>query len=924
MHMNTDQTNAKVLSRENFISMLKAADAAKSTRFLRQAVMHWLAVYPGDLEMQLWQAKGLLAEGKFDEVKKLSAALTIIDPQFLDAYRVLIGMPISTDDEKINCRNAIIALGGSDLQRTGTAQWATEINEIRSALQRNDLDNAVSRLDNILGSDGDPILIAIYHLLLQIKKGDFFSTRQLAELYSARWPQCLYFKLMLADVLMHQHEETKAVNYLHQSVSIDSLGQVAEKIWGKENPYSSLWPKNFEVVFDLPVPAEVSNILWGNKLGGGGLPKIGDSFFEVRDSHNDSENMLVDVDPYTQGPGSSHADFPDHENEVEAETMDISNNRAEFPETESENDAFAINRVDLPPFVSEVAKGARKNARKHNAIGKNDSSRAELEKLSMHLKKQGLGDSRFPVYVILSSHQNLSKVYGEQTASVVEGEMGRLASTFTHRAGWGALVYLPDLQTCTEKYNIKPLDTIDPWKVKLSLTDLDKALAKKGQMIGALLIVGGDDIIPFHRLPNPTDDSDAEVLSDNPYTTLDSNYFIPEWQAGRFPGEPGPDAGLLLKQLRQSIRYHTFQAKKHHWWPLFINWFNSLTLGEEPLTLGQKKARNFGFTAAVWRRSSLAAFRPIGEGKDLFISPSISSSEVDKKKLVTAPMAYYNLHGLIDSAEWYGQRDPADKKQAPDFPVAVSPEDFNKFSSSPKLIFTEACFGGHTINKTEKESLVLTFLSQGTMGIVSSTCVSYGSLTTPLIGADLLGNLFWRYIKEGLSSGEALMKAKIDMVHEMNRRQGFLDGEDQKTLISFVLYGDPLVSKKVISSHPKAMVRRSQPAVVKAICDKNGNEVELREAYGETIARAKEILTDFLPGLDNAEVHVRRQKAICSGKDHVCPNNDLGKQVQGSKSSNRMVVVFSKELPVMSRKMTQYARMTMDSSGKMIKLSVSR
>lgn len=924
MHMNTNQADTKVFSRENFISMLKAADAAKSTRFLRQAVMHWLAVYPGDLEMQLWLAKGLLAENKPEEAKKISTTLINIDPQFVEAYRLLNGLSILTRDEKVNYQNAIFALGGNGVQGNDTPLWATEVREIRLAIQRNDLNSAESRLEKILGTDGDPVLIAIYHLYLQIKKGDYFSAHQLAELYYSRWPQCLYYKLMLADILMHQQDETTALNHLHQSVSIDSLGQVAERIWGKENPYSSLWPKNFEVVFDLPVPAEVSNILWGNKLGGGGFPKNGDSFFETRSSHDDSENILVDVDPYTQGPGSSHADYPAHETEVETDGVNISNNHAEFPETEIKNDTLTTNRVDLPPFVSESKKGAGKHTGKQDQLENEDSSREELEKLSMHLKKQGLGDSRFPVYVILSSHQNLSKVYGEQTANVVEGEMVKLANTFTHRAGWGALVYLPDLQTCTDKYNVNRLDAIDPWKVKLSLADLDKALAKKGQMIGALLIVGGDDVVPFHRLPNPTEDSDAEVLSDNPYTTLDSNYFIPEWQTGRLPGEPGPDAGLLLKQLRQSIRYHSFQAKKHHWWPLFMNWINSITLGEEPLTLGQRKARNFGYTAAVWRRSSLAAFRPIGEGRDLFISPSANSNEVDKKKLVTAPMAYYNLHGLIDSAEWYGQRDPADKKQAPDFPIAVSPEDIKKINTSPKLIFTEACFGGHTINKTEKESLTLTFLSQGTMGIVSSTCISYGSLTTPLIGADLLGNLFWRYVKEGLTTGEALMKAKVDLVHEMNRRQGFLDGEDQKTLISFVLYGDPLVSKKVISSHPKAMVRRSQPAVVKAICDKNGNEVELREAYGETIARAKEILVNFLPGLDNAEVHVRRQKSICNGKDHVCPNNELGKQVQGSKSSNRTVVVFSKELPVMSRKMTQYARMTMDSSGKMIKLSVSR
>jgi hypothetical protein len=918
--MNTNQTDVKVLSRENFISMLKAAAETKSSRFLRQAAMHWLAVYPGDLGIQLWLAKGLIAENKLDEGRQILCNLINIDPQFIDAYRVLAGLTNVNACDKVAYQSALFALGEDISNGRDILSWANAIREIQESILKNDLTNSESQMEKILGSDDDPVLVAVYHLILVSKKNELFSTQQLAELYRSRWPECLQFKLILADVLMHQHDETTAMNYLHQSVSIDSLGQVAEKIWGKEHSYSSIWPKNFEVVFDLPIPAEVTNILWGNKLGGGvPLAKNDDSLGNSDISANESENDKVDLETDSQSVVSSRAGLP----HIDDDASEPESNRAEFPDFEVGDGALVGNRVELPPTITD-GKGKKKFGGRRGKFSREDSSKEELQKLSMHLKKQGLGDSRFPVYVILSSHLNLTKVYGEQTANVVENEITKLAGTFSHRAGWSALVYLPDLPTCTDKYNIKPLDAIDPWKVKLSLADLDKALAKKGQMIGALLIVGGDDVIPFHRLPNPIDDTDSEILSDNPYTTLDVNYFIPEWQIGRFPGEPGPDAGLLLKQLRQSTRYHAFQAKKHPWWPLFMNWINSITMGEEPLTLGQKKAHNFGFTAAVWRRSSLAAFRPIGEGKDLFVCPPVSSTGVDKKKQLSAPMAYYNLHGLIDGAEWYGQKDPFDKKQAPDFPIALSPTDFEKSNSSPKIVFTEACYGGHTVNKFEKESIALKFLSQGTMGIVSSTCVSYGSISTPLIGADLLGNLFWRYLKEGFTTGEALMKAKIDLVHEMNRRQGFLDGEDQKTLISFVLYGDPLVSKKVLSGHSKAIVRESQPAVVKTICDKDGNESELREIYGETIAKAKEILADFLPGLNNAEVHVSRQNTVCNRKDHVCPNNELGKQVQGSKSSNRTVVVFSKELPVMSRKMMQYARLTMDPSGKLIKLSISR
>jgi len=50
-------------------------------------------------------------------------------------------------------------------------------------------------------------------------------------------------------------------------------------------------------------------------------------------------------------------------------------------------------------------------------------------------------------------------------------------------------------------------------------------------------------------LPNPTDDSDINVPSDNPYATIDENYFIQQWPVGRLPDERGNDAGYLLEQL---------------------------------------------------------------------------------------------------------------------------------------------------------------------------------------------------------------------------------------------------------------------------------------------------------------------------------------------------------------------------------------
>ncbi len=176
----------------------------------------------------------------------------------------------------------------------------------------------------------------------------------------------------------------------------------------------------------------------------------------------------------------------------------------------------------------------------------------------------------------------------------------------------------------------------------------------------------------------------------------------------------------------------------------------------------------------------------------MLVSPPSKTGSFNQTKITHSPLSYYNLHGLAETAEWYGQGDPLERGDGPEYPVALSLGDLPKNGHAPKIVFSEACYGGLTLKKTDETSLALRFLSIGSQAVVGSTCISYGSVTTPLVGADLLGFHFWTALRDGYPVGDALLQAKVAVVREMNGRQGFLDGEDQKTLISFVLYGDPL------------------------------------------------------------------------------------------------------------------------------------
>ena len=510
--------------------------------------------------------------------------------------------------------------------------------------------------------------------------------------------------------------------------------------------------------------------------------------------------------------------------------------------------------------------------------------------------------------------KGLTTQFGEQSAQVILDEMKTLAQTVQAKVGWTSIVFMPDDLAICGKYNITPVDTLDPWKIKLALVDLDEALEKGGQRIGSVMIVGGDQVVPFHRLPNPTEDSDAEVPSDSPYAALDTNYFVPDWPVGRLPGEHGMNSGMLVSQLRNVIRYHNEESGSHS---LINSLLRFLIFWDRPWL---KNMNNVGYTASVWRRSSLAAFRPIGEGRNLYLSPSGNSSSFEAKKLASAPIGYFNVHGVEDGSEWYGQKDPLENLSGPDFPVALKPADVLRITNAPRIVFCEACYGGHIFNKSETDSIALTLLGKGVMAMIGSTTISYGSVATPLIGADLIGYLVMKNLRDGSSIGAAMLKAKVEFVREMNRRQGYLDGEDQKTLISFVLYGDPLVAYDPYQAARKVTPRDLYHPQVKTISDTATLDEQSEQLVPKMISQAKLMVKDYLPGIEYAEVRVKNQQIDAQA------SGGFGKEAKKTNSiqPDRIVVSFSKQITQSEKVHKQFARVTLDKEGKMVKLTVSR
>ncbi len=880
-----------MISRDNYLTIVKKALELKEIKFARDAILSWLAAYPGDLEAGLLYAKSLIQDGKASRAVPILRSLSEIDPEYTEVIETLKEciLKIHPGEKSIPqtyVNTIAYALKGTKSEDTPIDEWGISLWEARKALITGQIPEGLVIVGELLVNNPTNPLIPITYIRLNDldQKPILDSSLKLLEDFHTRWPNCVFITLKLADCLMFWGDHSRALSLLQQAVSRDTVAQVATRIWGHTNRYQNLWPEKLQLTIDSPIPAPVMTALGWNSLPPG-------------------EKSQKEVHP-TTAPENQVINLIDQE--IDQENLlspDLVKNSAVLNQTK-EQAAFA---------------------------------------------ESVLSNNRTPVYVVLSIKKSLQEKFGTEAADRIIQKALDLVQIMNKMAGWKSLLFLADNPSTTSLPQIKPAKSNDPWSIKLSLVDLENSLTSIGQRIGSVLIVGGPDIVPFHKLPNPVNDPDEIVLSDNPYSTMDENYFIPEWLVGRLPdGEkfyPGsaPASPTLLLDLLQHISEGAqaqaqcnLQQQKGWLKPFTGWWVNHRT---RPLT-------SIGYSAAVWGSISTTVFAPISKGKSLFISPPHGRNYIPMKKQpknwfhvfsskgtqpyrfknppkLKACLAYFNLHGLEDASDWFGQRDPNSADNAPDYPVAISILDIASQvkpgkNTIPQIVFSEACYGAHILNKSTDEAISVKLLASGSKVFIGSTGMSYGSISTPLIAADLLAHSFWLFLRDGLTVGEALQRAKIQMTQTMHARHGHLDGEDQKTLISFVLYGDPLAVPTQTSQCPQIPRRPSvELKNLKTISDDLGTE----EIPPELYTNLKKVVSRYLPGMSDAKYLYRIEeiKRNNGQKINGAPNGKLPPI-----ETKYQRITLSKQFKRANHVHTQVAHLTFTPKGKLIKLVISR
>lgn len=534
------------------------------------------------------------------------------------------------------------------------------------------------------------------------------------------------------------------------------------------------------------------------------------------------------------------------------------------------------------------------------------------------------------LYLILSSRRALTAKYGHMGFEQLDEDLRELKGAVGQHTGLQCLVAYVDDSASLARYSLKPVDPQNSWEIKKLIDGVDAELNERGGTIRYLLIVGGDGVIPFHRLSNPVDDQDLDVPSDNPYACRDTNYLVPERAVGRMPDGDTIGLAFLHSLIQRSAQAHRRRMGAKGLFGGFGGQITDLRHVLHALTPMRPDGRGLGYTASIWRKASRAVFSVIGDDNQLRTCPPVT---YEAFKITQRPhFSYFNLHGIEDGPNWYGQRDTLFPAGYPLFPLALRPQDLTGEDHADSVVFTEACYGANILGKNINDSMALRFLDSRALAVVGSTKVSYGSIAPPLLGADLVGKYFWEGLRANMTAGEALKYAKASLAREMQERQGYLDSEDQKALISFVLYGDPSLPIRAIQgTAPVQSVSKSLCPPI--ICGRESDACD-KLMSDELVASVRGRIEATLPHM--LDSHVRAKALpVCDGTcKRPCrpPTPGEKKALEGAwvhragqRRNAGWAVTLKKSISVMGDgDHHQVVKVVVDDDGHVLRMSVSK
>jgi len=340
------------------------------------------------------------------------------------------------------------------------------------------------------------------------------------------------------------------------------------------------------------------------------------------------------------------------------------------------------------------------------------------------------------------------------------------------------------------RHRARPLTgRVTPNKVKRAVDQLRRRYSPE-----YLVLFGADDVVPHFEVENPSYDPDGDdderVPTDNPYASDEqfragrrSTYLVPDAVVGRIPDLPGSaDAAWFTDYLTHASRWTSRRRKEY--------------------------ADAYAICCASWEGAGRECVREIGESsRRLMMSPPRKDDSTVARRRLASRLHLIKCHGSSLDSRFYGQRGSA-------YPVALDSGTLRGRVSARTVVGAMCCYGAGVFSPDDPAAvdagawpIASTYLRRGAWAFAGSTTIAWVGTGT-MMCADWIVAGYLKAVLDGASVGRALLEAKQGYLRWLGQQGQKPDVADEKTLLQFVLLGDP-------SIHPvKAPTAAGTPTAV--------------------------------------------------------------------------------------------------------------
>jgi hypothetical protein len=298
-----------------------------------------------------------------------------------------------------------------------------------------------------------------------------------------------------------------------------------------------------------------------------------------------------------------------------------------------------------------------------------------------------------------------------------------------------------------------------------------------------LVLFGGTDIVPMFVVTNPhysaKGDNDKKVPTDSPYASSSPSYLVPDRVIGRIPDVVSDrDPAWLLDYLTTATSWRSRSARFYR--------------------------ETYAICSVEWKDPAKKCMQHIPKPiSDLLISPPTRDISTSARNRLSAPLHMIQCHGSPKDTKFYG------KKNGGGFKIAITSATLRPRLKPATVVATGCCYGAqifppedpHAKKRGKKRGqwpVASTYLRKGALGYVGSTMITLHDPSNMLLADSIVAEYLHSVVK-GASIGRAFLDAKQIYLRRLIFDQHYgLDDGDEKTLIEYVLLGDPSIHPVMI------------------------------------------------------------------------------------------------------------------------------